>query len=53
LGNAVDITFVAGIGNANDRLVTLLDIDRVLTEDELKNVEDLPEKLEKSEVNGL
>lgn len=52
LGNAVDITFVAGIGNANDRLVTLLDIDRVLTEDELKNVEDLPEKVEKNEAQG-
>ncbi len=52
LGNAVDITFVAGIGNANDRLVTLLDIDRVLTEEELKNVEDLPEKLESNDVHG-
>ena len=35
LGSAVDITFVAGIGNSNDRLVTLLDIDRVLTEEEV------------------
>lgn len=51
LGSAVDITFVAGIGNANDRLVTLLDIDRVLTEEEVKIVEDLPEKLEKNEVH--
>ncbi len=49
LGSAVDIKFVAGIGNANDRLVTLLDIDRVLTEDEVKAVEDLPVKLEKME----
>ena len=49
LGSAVDINFVAGIGNANDRLVTLLDIDRVLTEDEVKAVEDLPGKLEKME----
>ena len=38
LGSAVDVTFVAGIGNANDRLVTLLDIDRVLTEDEVSAV---------------
>ncbi len=38
LGSAVDINFVAGIGNANDRLVTLLDIDRVLTEDEVADV---------------
>jgi purine-binding chemotaxis protein CheW len=35
LGSGVDITFVAGIGNSNDRLVTLLDIDRVLTEEEV------------------
>ncbi len=35
LGSAVDISFVAGIGNSNDRLVTLLDIDRVLTEEEV------------------
>lgn len=51
MGTTVDITFVAGIGNANDRLVTLLDIDRVLTEDEVKAVEDLPGKLEKHEVH--
>ena len=49
MGTTVDITFVAGIGNANDRLVTLLDIDRVLTEDEVKAVEDLPGKVEKPE----
>jgi hypothetical protein len=30
--------------------VTLLDIDRVLTEEEVKIVEDLPEQLEKSEI---
>jgi purine-binding chemotaxis protein CheW len=52
LGNAVDITCVAGIANANDRLLTLLDIDRVLTEEELKTVEDLPEKVEKNDVQG-
>jgi purine-binding chemotaxis protein CheW len=41
LGSAVDITFVAGIGNSNDRLVTLLDIDRVLTEEEVTVVADV------------
>ena len=35
MGSSVDITFIAGIGNAQDRLVTLLDIDRVLTEEEV------------------
>lgn len=52
LGSAVDITFVAGIGNSNDRLVTLLDIDRVLTEEEVKTVENLQEKPEKNEDSG-
>ena len=42
LGNTVDISFVAGIGNSNDHLVTLLDIDRVLTADEVKAVADIP-----------
>ena len=42
LGNTVDISFVAGIGNSNDHLVTLLDIDRVLTDDEVKAVADIP-----------
>ena len=42
MGNTVDITFVAGIGNSNDHLVTLLDIDRVLTDDEVKAVADIP-----------
>jgi purine-binding chemotaxis protein CheW len=50
LGNAVDINFVAGISNANERLVTLLDIDRVLTEEEVKTVEELPHEIEKQEV---
>ncbi len=36
LGSKVDITFVSGIGNCNDRLVTLLDIDRVLTDAEVE-----------------
>jgi purine-binding chemotaxis protein CheW len=35
LGSAVDISFVAGIGNSNDHLVTLLDIDRVLSDEEV------------------
>jgi len=38
LGSSVDITFVAGIGKANDSLVTLLDIDRVLTDAEVADV---------------
>lgn len=38
LGSKVDVTFIAGIGSCNDRLVTLLDIDRVMTEDEVKHV---------------
>ena len=42
LGTTVDITFVAGIGNSNDHLVTLLDIDRVLTDDEVKAVAEIP-----------
>ena len=42
MGNTVDITFVAGIGNSNDHLVTLLDIDRVLTDDEVKAVGEIP-----------
>lgn len=46
LGNTVDISFVAGIGNSNDHLVTLLDIDRVLTDDEVKAVADIHENVE-------
>ena len=42
LGSTVDITFVAGIGNSNDHLVTLLDIDRVLTEEEVQVVAEIP-----------
>ena len=38
LGSKVDISFVSGIGSANDRLVTLLDIDRVLSEEEVAQV---------------
>jgi len=46
LGNTVDISFVAGIGNSNDHLVTLLDIDRVLTDDEVKAVADIHANVE-------
>jgi len=46
LGSAVDISFVAGIGNSNDHLVTLLDIDRVLSDDEVKTVTDIPKEIE-------
>jgi len=49
LGSSVDITFVAGIGNANDCLVTLLDIDRVLTDEEVKTVTDIPTDMDKVE----
>ena len=38
LGNKVDITFVSGIGNCNDRLITLLDIDRVMSDDEVEKI---------------
>ena len=38
LGNKVDITFVSGIGNCNDHLVTLLDVDRVLSEEDVEQV---------------
>mgnify|MGYP000150304526 CR=1 FL=1 len=38
LGSKVDITFVSGIGNCNDRLVTLLDIDRVMTDEVVEAV---------------
>jgi len=52
LGTSVDITFVAGIGNSNEHLVTLLDIDRVLTDDEVKLVSDIPEAQETAEVSA-
>ncbi len=44
LGSKVDITFVSGIGNSNDRLVTLLDIDRVMTEEEVEKVAQVSEE---------
>ncbi len=52
LGNTVDITFVAGIGNSNDHLVTLLDIDRVLTDDEVKAVGEIPTDVESVEASA-
>ena len=39
LGTSVDTSFIDGIATTADRLVTLLDIDRVLTEKELEQVE--------------
>ena len=41
LGTSVDTSFIDGIATTDDRLVTLLDIDRVLTEKELEQVESL------------
>ena len=41
MGSSVDITFISGIGSTQDRLVTLLDIDRVLTEEEVSVVGDI------------
>lgn len=49
LGSSVDITFVAGIGKVNDCLITLLDIDRVLTDEEVKTVSDIPTDMDKVE----
>ena len=44
LGSTVDITFVSGIGNCSERLVTLLDIDRVMTEEEVEKVAQVSEE---------
>ncbi len=46
LGSTVDITFVKGIGSSNDHLVTLLDIDRVLTDEEVQQVSQVQQDLE-------
>ena len=51
MGSSVDITFIAGIGNAQDRLVTLLDIDRVLTEEEVTVVGEIQDVNEIAEVH--
>ncbi len=50
LGNSVDITFVAGIGNYNDCLVTLLNIDRVLTNEEVADVGAVGSEEERNEM---
>lgn len=39
LGTSVDTSFIDGIATMADQLVTLLDIDRVLTEKEMEQVE--------------
>ncbi len=44
LGNKVDISFVAGIGSCDDHLVTLLNIDRVLSEEEVETVGKISEE---------
>ncbi|RMH05936.1 MAG: chemotaxis protein CheW, partial [Nitrospirae bacterium] len=38
-GTKVDTSFIMGIGTAGERLVTLLDIDRVLTDEEMAHME--------------
>ena len=40
-GSSVDIEFISGLATTNNHMVMLLDIDRLLTEDELAAVEDL------------
>ena len=49
LGSSVDITFVAGIGSSDDHLVTLLNIDRVLTDEEVADVAAVASEEGKSE----
>ena len=39
LGRAVDTTFIAGMAKSADKLVMILDIDRLLTGDELNGAE--------------
>ena len=39
LGTKVDTSFIDGIGTSEERLVTFLDIDRVLTDQEIEQVE--------------
>lgn len=51
MGSSVDITFIAGIGNAQNRLVTLLDIDRVLTEEEVTVVGEIQGVEETAEIH--
>jgi purine-binding chemotaxis protein CheW len=44
LGPKVDVSFVSGIGSCNDHLVTLLDIDRVMSDDEVVKVSTVSEE---------
>ena len=37
IGAKVDVSFLNGIGKSNDKLVALLDIDRLLLDDEMQN----------------
>ena len=54
LGSSVDTTFVAGLGNVNDHLVTILDINRVLSDDQLGKIpEILSEKENNSELPSI
>ncbi|MDH3502960.1 MAG: chemotaxis protein CheW [Nitrospirota bacterium] len=50
MGSSVDITFIAGIGHAQERLVTLLNIDRVLTEEEVAVVGEIQDVEVKGEI---
>jgi len=43
-GSKVDISFVAGIGSCQDHLVTLLNIDRVLSDEEVETVAKVSEE---------
>ncbi len=38
LGRKVDVSFISGIARSGENLVTLLDIDRVLTDEEMEQV---------------
>ncbi len=40
-GNGIDTSFIMGLGKVKDQIIILLDIDAVLSTDELKMVEEL------------
>ncbi len=40
-GNGIDTSFIMGLGKVKDQIIILLDIDAVLSSDELKMVEEL------------
>ncbi|RMH36141.1 MAG: purine-binding chemotaxis protein CheW [Nitrospirae bacterium] len=42
LGASVDLAFIAGMGNSQDRLVTILDIERVFAETDATSDDSLP-----------